>query len=72
MEAEDWKVPASDYDENILSVYDNDQDGKIGSIIKRLGGEKRPQSILVVEPENSCHCSPITSGAFRHVTIQKR
>ena len=41
MEAEDWKVPASDYDENILSVYDNDQDGRIGSIIKRLGGEKK-------------------------------
>ncbi|MEE2807861.1 MAG: class I SAM-dependent methyltransferase [Verrucomicrobiota bacterium] len=36
MEAEDWKGIATNYEENILSVYDNDQDRKIESIIKKL------------------------------------
>ena len=40
MEAEDWKGIATNYEENILSVYDNDQDRKIESIIKKLALKK--------------------------------
>ena len=40
MEAEDWRGLATNYEGNILSVYDNDQSGKIKSIIKNLGTKK--------------------------------
>ena len=40
MEAEDWKGLATNYEGNILSVYDNDQNGEIESIIKELGIKK--------------------------------
>ncbi|MFL2478127.1 MAG: class I SAM-dependent methyltransferase [Verrucomicrobiales bacterium] len=40
MEAEDWKGIAANYEGNILSVYDNDEDSKIESVIKELEVKK--------------------------------
>ena len=40
MEAEDWKGIAANYEGNILSVYDYDEDSKIESVTKELEVKK--------------------------------
>ncbi len=37
MEPGDWKQAAGDYEGEVLSVFENDHKGKVGSLIRRFG-----------------------------------
>lgn len=41
MNPREWKELAADYDANVLSVYEHDHEGKISSLIHRLGQKKK-------------------------------
>ena len=41
MKSEKWNIPASDYSNNVLSVFDHDSEGKIISLIDKLGGPQK-------------------------------
>ncbi|MCP4849724.1 MAG: class I SAM-dependent methyltransferase [Verrucomicrobiaceae bacterium] len=40
MEPGDWKKAAHDYNEEVLSVFENDRKGKVKALIKRLGNKQ--------------------------------
>ena len=41
MKSEKWDLPASNYNSNVLSVFDHDSERKLLSLINKLGGSKK-------------------------------